>query len=77
LAYGFRAGLSSLSLQPGEFIVESPRTAGDAPTQIKATRPQSQIGVVDAKAQNVVRLMLAGNVSVNDVVATATVTMEW
>jgi hypothetical protein len=77
LVYGYRAGLSSLSLQPGEFIAESPRPAGDAPTTIKATMPQGQVGIVDAKAQNVVRLMLAGTVSVNDVVATATVTMEW
>jgi hypothetical protein len=35
------------------------RPAGDAPTTIKATTTQGQIGVVDAKAQNVVRLMLA------------------
>lgn len=77
IAYGYRAGLSTMTMQPGEFIVESPRTAGDAPTQIKATIPQGQVGVVDAKAQNVVRLMLAGTVSVNDVVATATIKMEW
>ena len=77
LSFGHRAGLSSLTMQPGEFIVESPRPAGDAPTQIKATTPQGQVGVVDAKAQNVVRLMLAGTVSVNDVVATATIKMEW
>lgn len=77
LVFGYRAGLSSLSLQPGEFIVESGRPAGDAPSTITAKPPQSQIGVVDAKAQNVVRLMMAGTVSVSDVVATATVTMEW
>ena len=77
LSFGHRAGLSSLSLQPGEFIVESGRPAGDAPTQIKASVPVGQIGIIDAKAQNVVRLMLAGNVSVNDVAATATIKMEW
>lgn len=77
IAYGYRAGLASLTMQPGEFIVESGRPLGDAPTQIKASVPVGQIGVVDAKAQNVVRLMLAGTVSVNDVVATATIKMEW
>ena len=77
IPFGYRAGLSSLSLQPGEFIVESPRPSGDAPAQISATRPQGQVGVIDANAQNVVRFMIAGSVSVSDVVATATVTMEW
>jgi hypothetical protein len=77
IPFGYRAGLSSLSLSPGEFIVESGRPLGDAPTQIKAIRPQGQIGVVDARAQNVVRLMMAGTGSVSDVAATATVMMEW
>ena len=77
IAYGYRAGLSTMTMQPSEFIVESPRPLGDAPTTIKATRPQGQIGVVDAKAQNTLRLLLAGTVSVSELVATATVTMEW
>jgi len=77
LAFGFRAGVSSLSLSPGEFIVESPRPAGDAPAQIKATRPQGQVGVVSANQQNVLRLLVSGTASLSDVTATATVTMEW
>ncbi len=76
-AYGFRAGLSSLSLQPGEFFVESPRPAGDAPTQIKATRPQGQVGVVDARQQNTLRLMLSGTVSLSEIATSASVTLEW
>lgn len=77
LAYGYRAGLSSLTMQPGEFIVESPRPAGDAPTQIKATTTQGQIGVVDARTQNTLRLMLSGTVSVSEIATSASVTMEW
>ena len=77
IVYGHRTGLATMTMQPGEFIAESPRPAGDAPTTIKATRPQSQIGIVDAKAQNTLRLLLAGTVSVSDLVATATATMEW
>lgn len=77
LAYGYRAGLSSMTMQPGEFIVESPRPAGDAPTQIKATTTQGQIGVVDARTQNTLRLMLSGTVSVSEIATSASVTMEW
>lgn len=77
LAYGYRAGLSSLSLQPGEFFVVSPRPAGDAPSTIKATRPQSQIGIVDARTQNTLRIMLSGTVSLSEIATSASVTMEW
>jgi hypothetical protein len=55
----------------------SPRPAGDAPTTIKATRPQSQIGIVDAKAQNTLRIMLSGTVSLSEIATSASVTMEW
>jgi hypothetical protein len=55
----------------------SPRPAGDAPTQIKATRPQGQIGVVDARTQNTLRLMLSGTVSLSEIATSASVTMEW
>jgi len=75
IVYGHRTGLATMTMQPGEFIVESPRPAGDAPTQIKATTTQQ--GLVDARAQNTLRLLLAGTVSVSDLVATATATMEW
>ena len=77
IAFGYRAGLSTTTMQADEFLVESPRTAGDAPAQIKAMVPVGQVGVVDARTQNTLRLMLSGTVSVNDVAATATVTMEW
>ena len=77
IAFGHRAGLSTTTMQPGEFIVESGRPAGDAPAQIKATTPAAQIGVVDANQQNTLRLLLTGTVSVSDLVATATVMMEW
>jgi len=73
----YRAGLSSLSLSPGEFIVESPRPAGDAPAQISATRPQSQVGVVDARQQNTLRLMLSGTLSLSMIATSASVTLVW
>lgn len=75
IAYGYRAGLSTMTMQAGEFIVESGRPSGDAPAQIKATTPVGQVGV--ARTQNVVRLMLAGTVSVSEVMTTATIKMEW
>jgi len=73
----YRAGLSSLSLSPGEFIAESPRPAGDAPAQISATRPQSQVGVVDARQQNTLRLMLSGTLSLSMIATSASVTLVW
>jgi len=77
IVYGHRTGLATMTMQPGEFIVESGRSLGDAPTQIKATTPAAQIGVVSANQQNVLRLLVSGTVSLSDVAATATVTMEW
>ncbi len=77
IAFGYRAGLSTMTMQAGEFIVESPRPLGDAPAQIKATRPQGQIGVVDARQQNTLRLMLSGTVSLSEIATSASVTMEW
>jgi hypothetical protein len=76
-AYGYRAGLSTMTMQPGEFIVESGRSLGDAPTQIKATTPAAQLGVVSANQQNVLRLLVSGTVLLTDVAATATIRMEW
>jgi hypothetical protein len=77
IAFGYRAGLSTTTMQPGEFIVESGRSLGDAPTQIKATTPAAQLGVVSANQQNVLRLLVSGTVSLTDVAATATIRMEW
>ena len=74
IVYGYRTGLATMTMQPGEFSVESGRPLGDAPTTIKATTAQ---GLVDARAQNTLRLLLTGTVLVSDLVATATVTMEW
>jgi hypothetical protein len=77
IAFGYRAGLSTMTMQAGEFIVESPRPLGDAPVQIKATTPVGQVGVVSANQQNVMRLLVSGTVSLSDVAATATIRMEW
>ena len=74
---GYRVGLATVDLPTDRLIEEAGRPSGETPAQFTAAQSVGFVGQLDARKQNVIRLLVQGDADLSSLQPQVTLTLSW